>query len=306
MCRYLFAVIIFFSVCVAYPLTQAPLIASSSTRQLFIEPDSGRAPLLQAINQARQEIDVVMYLFTDQKLAVALKQAAERGVSVKILIEKSPYDFKKHNQWLMRYWNSSKVQWQWVPSTHSSLNFYHQKTMLIDHRQAWVMTLNFTKSSFSKKNPERNFILLDQNLKDVNEIEAVFEKDWAQKNLEKLSLNHHLVLSPVNTRQQLEGLVLAAHQRIKIYAAALEDYQFIGALAKIADHKIAIKIIYNEKLRENTKAYLIRHGIQLHQAKQLANHAKLLIWVRQISLKILLMIIVSSELLLMIRRLHDN
>jgi cardiolipin synthase A/B len=57
---------------------------------LYPMPDSGPAPLVDAINRATKSVDLSVYLLTDQKVTDALKRAAHRGVQVRVMLEPDP------------------------------------------------------------------------------------------------------------------------------------------------------------------------------------------------------------------------
>ena len=251
--------------------------ATKNTYQLWAEPDVGRQPLYQAIDHAQKEIDVVMYLFTDKNFANALAQAADRAVKVRVLIEQSPYESGATNAWLTQAWQGSKVDWHWVPSTQSHLTYYHQKSLLIDHQQLWVMTMNFVHSSFYKKNPERNFILRDDNTNDVSEEQKIFDQDFSNQNVTALSGLSHLVVSPLNAREKLIQLIRGSTKTVDIYAEGLSDYQLLRAIEDAADRGVKVQILYGDELRPQVKKYLQRHHVQLKLAQAIHNHAKAII-----------------------------
>ncbi len=260
-------------------LTPMTIFAASPDYQLFVEPDAGRAPLLNAIENAQKEIDVVMYLWTDKKIAQALMKAQKRGVSVNVLIEKSPYEGEAINTWLTNFWQDTRIHWQWAPQDSSPLNFYHEKMMLIDHRAAWVMTLNFVNSSFNRKYPVRNFLLLDQNPTEVQAIQALFESDWQGKT-PVLQNNLNLVVSPVNSRAQLEALIENAQRSLNIYTDGLDDYALIGKLAQAARRGVTVEIICGGKIIDKAKKYLQKNKVAIYvldENSPLKNHAKAMI-----------------------------
>lgn len=247
--------------------------------QLGIEPNMGQEPIIHAIDQAKHSIDLAMYLFTDEKIALALKHAAARGVKVHVLLEYAPYKFDSANYWLKNYWHGSTILLHWAPAASSGLNFLHEKMILIDHHQAWIMTFNFVYSSFSKKKIERNFFILDENPIEVEKLTNIFEQDWAEENIDQSFdlLRTAIVLSPLNTEQQIKQLMMKAQSQIKVYAEGLDDYDFINTLAKAAKQGIAVQVIYAQELNYLTRRYLLRYGVQLKQAHCFTNHAKAVI-----------------------------
>lgn len=58
---------------------------------IFIEPEDGRAPVLDEIAAARRSIDLEIYLVTDEPVLQALEAAQARGVSVRVILEQYPF-----------------------------------------------------------------------------------------------------------------------------------------------------------------------------------------------------------------------
>lgn len=65
---------------------------------VFAEPQSGVAPVLQLIQQARKSIDLTTYELTDQQVEAALVSAEKRGVDVRVLLNrKDPFESTNPN-----------------------------------------------------------------------------------------------------------------------------------------------------------------------------------------------------------------
>jgi cardiolipin synthase A/B len=247
--------------------------------QLGVEPQVGAEPILAAINHAQKSIDLATYLFTDQQIAEALKHAAARGVVVRVLLERAPYQFNSANNWLKGYWRGSNVLWRFAPSEQSDLNFLHEKVLLIDHQQAWIMTFNFVYSSFARNKIERNFFILDTQPADVKKLITVFAKDWAQENVAAdLDLTDtHLVISPINTSESLQQLLAQATLQIDMYAEELSDYAMIHALAKASGRGVSVRVLCQSPVRDGVRHYLTAHHVVLLHSRCLRNHAKAVI-----------------------------
>ncbi len=56
-----------------------------------VEPDNGRAPLIDFINSANETIDVVIYQFNDDQVQAALLDAAKAGKKVRVLMTWQTY-----------------------------------------------------------------------------------------------------------------------------------------------------------------------------------------------------------------------
>ena len=246
---------------------------SDPTTNLIIEPDQGEQPILNAINHAHRSIDLVMYGFTDKKIRNAMINAQKRGVAIRIILEKEPYLSGGENTATLKTFKHNGII---IKNGSKDLALTHQKTLIIDDDNAWIMTMNFTRSGFIH---QRNFGILITAKPDVNEIETIFNSDWQDKKIPK-NFEPNLVWSPLNSRTVINQLILQARYSLTIYAPELSDYQIIGSLAKAAEHGVAVKIIMpaqQDNALEKKLIYLTQHHIHIIFSKALDIHAKMIL-----------------------------
>ena len=244
----------------------ASLYAAS---QLYVYPQSGVDSLISMINRARSSVDVVMYGFTDLRLYQALKSAKKRGVKVRVMLQRAPYKAADENVAMVKDLHEGAIDLRW---TNPAFNLTHQKTLIIDHKQALIMTFNFTRSTFKKN---RNFAVLTRNLQEVKEIEQVFQADWDRSRVSVS--NEALVWSPNNALQKLLHFIGSAQKTLLVYNQEMSQYQIVGALVKAAKRGVHVQVIvpyanrapYMGKLR-----YLLCHGVGVRLDKVMYIHAK--------------------------------
>lgn len=237
--------------------------------ELIIEPDQGRTPLLAEIQKA-DNIQVVMYGFTDPIFISSLINAHRSGKKISILLEPHPYKNENENNFAISELKSAQMN---LSLPNSQFQLLHQKTFILDKRKAIIMTFNLTRSTFLR---ERNFALMTDNPNLVNEIENIFNSDNRQKTFPVHESN--LIWSPDNSRKKILELIGRAHDDINIYAQSISDYQTIGALAKAARRGIKIKILTSNFSNTYKKmAYLKKSGVHIRFNKKLIIHAKVMI-----------------------------
>jgi cardiolipin synthase len=236
--------------------------------QLIIEPEMGREPIISALNNAKQTIDLVMYGFTDTDILNALIRKHSQ-TNVKVILEDKPY---KHDDENIKTINTLRTNNIAQQGAIAPFRLIHQKTLLIDGKKAYVMTFNFTHSTFKN---ERNFALVIDDAKKVNAIAAVFSADWNHKPV--VTSSPELIYSPDGSRDKLIALIESAHDHIQLYAQSVSDYKIIGALAKTARSGVNIDILTSNKLSDKQTNYLRRAGVSIHISKHLYIHAKAMI-----------------------------
>ena len=109
--------------------------------KLLIQPEDGIAPLVAAIKKAKKSVDIVIFRFDRAEIEAALKDAAERGVSVSALIAYANHGGEKSLRKLeMRLLEAGVT----VSRTADDLARYHDKLLIIDRRLLFVLSFNFT------------------------------------------------------------------------------------------------------------------------------------------------------------------
>lgn len=240
--------------------------AIAQADQLIIEPDEGRLPLLKAIEGAEKSIHLAMYGWTDPVLLNAVLQQKKAGKEIKIILEPHPYEAEKENYRAIKFFNEHHIDWQ---PTLPSFHLTHQKTLIVDGKNAIVMTFNFTRSTFKN---DRNFGLIIDDKKQVNAIENIFLSDWMHK--KTMFFSQTILLSPDNSRDLFLSHLRNAKKNILIYASSISDYQIIGALAQAAKNKVDVKILTSANMNQKKLAYLKRAGVSIKHANSYRIHAK--------------------------------
>lgn len=235
--------------------------------ELIVEPEMGRAPILNAFHDANHSIDLVMYGFTDEQLLRALTR--QRNKSIKIILERTPYKAESENNKTISLLDSLQMNW------HGNVPPYrlvHEKTLIIDDHKAYIMTFNFTRSTFKDT---RNFALVIDDPERVSAIQQIFEADWNHVAI----ANHHpdIILSPDDSRAKFEKAIREADHHIYIYAQCVNDYKIVGALAKAARKGVKIEILTSGSMRCKQMDYLERAGVLVRQSRRLYIHAKVMI-----------------------------
>ena len=127
---------------------------------------SDESSVLNLINSADDYIYLEMYVFTNEKLMDALVSAEERGVDVRIILEKEV----EINQQAYLVLKTNGVDTRWA-STNYRLT--HSKLMVIDDRKVFIGSPNFSWSAF---NANREFAVVLTC--DIDFFKQEFLNDW--------------------------------------------------------------------------------------------------------------------------------
>jgi cardiolipin synthase len=226
------------------------------------------------IKNASTSVDLVMYEFDDSKIESALVAAKARGVNVRIILS-SGYQggSLKVNQKAYDFFQANNVPVLWSPSYFA---LTHQKTLVIDGKQALIMTFNFTQQYYATA---RDFGILDSDASDVADIQATFNADW-QGNQIDAPAGDDLVWSP-GAEDPIIDLIESAYTTLDIYNEEMADTDVINALAAAARRGVAVNIdmTYSSEWKKAFKSLTIAgaHIRTFAASASLYIHAKIII-----------------------------
>src|SRR5260221_3733146 len=191
------------------------VLGTNTNITLFIEPESGNKPILDAINAAQKEILVEVYLLSDKDVISALENAKARNVAVNVILEQHPFGGGNLNPK-----TKSELATHGISVNWSSPKFAltHEKSIIIDGSIAFILSQNLTTSSFIKN---REFDVIDTNIADVVEIRNIFLSDWNRQSFTPSDTD--LLESPDNSRVVLESLINSAQHEIYIEVEVIGD-----------------------------------------------------------------------------------
>jgi phosphatidylserine/phosphatidylglycerophosphate/cardiolipin synthase-like enzyme len=209
----------------------------ASAHTLIVEPDDGRALVLEALNAATKSIDLTIYELSDAQIVAALESAQARHVAVRVLY--NWYSFRPRMQQtditpVVQKLTQAGIQCKPAPKT---FEVTHEKAFVIDGATAIVMSFNLTSEYFGST---RDFGIVATVPAEVAEVEAVFQADWSGRPA-RLKVPS-LVWSPVNSSAKLTSLIASAKHTLDIYCEEAEDPGTLGAM--VAAAKRGVKVCF--------------------------------------------------------------
>jgi cardiolipin synthase len=189
----------------------------STTTRLLIQPEDGVATLIEAIDQARETIHIVIFRFDRRDIEAALKRAARRGVFVHALVAHTSAG-QGGASTLRNLEMRLLADGVSVARTATDLVRYHDKLMIVDGRTLFVLAFNYTSLDIEMS---RSFGIVTENPEWVLEAERLFAADALRQPYQPECAS--FVVSPVNARGQLMALLSAAQKQILIYDDKLSD-----------------------------------------------------------------------------------
>jgi cardiolipin synthase len=203
--------------------------------KLLVQPGDSIMPLVKAINNAKQRVEVVIFRFDRPEVEKAMAHAVSRGVFVNALIAYTNRGGEKNLRKLeMRLLEAGVT----VARTADDLARYHGKMMIIDRRELHVLAFNFT---YLDVDHSRSFGIITRNQKLVQEAVKLFEADTKrQPYTPGLS---SFVVSPLNARKQLSAFLQGARKQLLIYDPEISDAAMIRILEERAQAGVEVRIL---------------------------------------------------------------
>ena len=201
---------------------------------LFVQPEDGRAPLLDEIAAARSSVAVAIYLLSDEETIAALEGATARGVSVRVLLEEHPFGGAGNQDEIFARLQAAGIDVRW---SNPAFRFSHIKTAVVDDEVAVIMNQNLTTAAFDQN---RELNVLTTRPADVAHAAAIFAADWERA---AEPAPGPLVVSPTNARSELLALIAGAERNLDVYAEVIRDPEFVAALSDAVARGVAVRVV---------------------------------------------------------------
>lgn len=199
----------------------------AKTEVYFSLYDNPQKEIIKNINQAEAFINIAMYIFTDREIAIPLVKAQERGVKVRLYLDKDQVDYK--------YSQSRFLVQKGIKTRVSSNNYImHHKFAIIDNRLLLTGSYNWTFSANNRN--DENLMVIDD-----PEIIEIFQKQFVNLWTNKYSLERTRQLYQIAKADFLPTSsppVKTENRIININSASLEELASILQITESLAQKI--------------------------------------------------------------------
>lgn len=221
---------------------------------IFIEPQAGTGPIVQAINSARSQIRLGICNLSDPIIANALAAAVARGVKVQVIVDRADYDAKAGEREVIASLMTRNVP---VHLSNSVFPQSFEKELVIDQRQALVMTMCLVPDTFTST---RDYGLVTGDRGVIREITSVFDTDWSFSappgattplfNPTPPISNASLIWGPPTATAKLSQLIQSARRSIDVTTELLSDPYFEGQLIAARKRGVQVRVLLPAQPRE--------------------------------------------------------
>jgi len=203
--------------------------------RLLVQPGDGVDPILKAINAAKHRVEIVIFRFDRVDIERALANAAARGVFVHALIAFTNRGGERNLRKLEMRLLAAGIT---VARTADDLARYHYKFLIVDRREFFLLSFNFTHLDIDHS---RCFGLIATDSKVVQEAVKLFEADTMRQPY--VPALPSFVVSPLNARKELAAFIQGAKKELLIYDPEISDPAMLRLLESRASAGVDIKVI---------------------------------------------------------------
>ena len=248
---------------------------------VIVEPNAGPTPLVDAIHGAQKSVDLEMYLLTNHAIIRALEEDANRGIQVRVMLERHPFGGSATA--VSKTLAELKAAGVQAQDSDPAFALTHEKGLVIDHATAYIMTSNFTNSALGTGSYTKNreYDIVDTIPQDAQAVETIFQADWDHSTAQFNDPN--LVVSPVNARSDFTTLIGSAKHTLLIASEEMNDSGVEQALVGAAQHGVQVEVILpapsgsSSDSNNSGIATLKQGGIQVREDPHLYMHAKIIV-----------------------------
>jgi phosphatidylserine/phosphatidylglycerophosphate/cardiolipin synthase-like enzyme len=190
---------------------------------------------VKGIRKAKKSVEIMIFRFDRPEIERALVDAVERGLFVHALIAFTNRGGEQVLRKLeMRFLESGIT----VARTAGDLVRYHGKMLVVDRKELYVLSFNFTHLDIDRS---RGFGIITRNQKLVAEAIKLFEADTKRQSY--TAGNSKFLVSPVNARKELAHFIKGAKKDLLIYDPKISDRVMLRLLEERKKAGVEVRVI---------------------------------------------------------------
>ncbi len=248
-------------------------------QSLVVMPDDGGGAVVDLIDGAREELLLKQFKLESERVEDALLGAHRRGVSVRVMLNPHTSGGDRWNDAAfarLRDWGVA-VNW-----TSEAFPVTHEKSMVVDRRQALIATFNLSEKYFSET---RDYGVVTMAPAAVAQVISGFEADW-QRSFFEPDLAVGLIWSSFHSRGQMARLVDAASRTLWIQHPKFVDAVILDRIISACERGVKVRVLCGGKHGVSdwdiydtfsSLRVMARFGVKVRRQKHLKLHAKLIL-----------------------------
>jgi phosphatidylserine/phosphatidylglycerophosphate/cardiolipin synthase-like enzyme len=272
----LLSFLIFFSTDLAHAHHHETLFYPGS---LVILPQDGRSVYLDAFKAAQHEISIEICVLEDPIILTGIKQALDRGVRVRALVDNNKYESLPSEQINLAIYLTGAGGELHLSNPIFPRSF--PKVILIDNLYALIGSACLDSTTFEQY---RDYVYVSDDSSIIQYLSSLFENDWHYSapvgqffpsfNPTPLVTQPDLLISPVNSADRLVKFIQEACESLDITSELLGNATLQSEIAQAATRGLRVRLIAPEivngatpqeqALQISSLALLRAAGVQVH------------------------------------------
>ncbi len=263
------------SACTGVTIVQA----ADAQSELRVLPNAGRAAYLEAFQTARREIRIEICVLEDPQILQGLKQAIERGVRVRVIVDRGKYaELASERMNLATYVEEAGGQ------LHLSNPIFPRsfpKVILLDEQKVLIGSACLDTDTFEKY---RDYVYSTNSPGIIKDLSGLFENDWRYTvALGKLAPAFNptstvnetsLIVAPVNASYRLIALIQNSRRTLDVTTELLGNLTLESELAAAVGRGVRVRLIspvsvngatpQTQTLQKTSLSKLKAAGVKVH------------------------------------------
>ncbi len=216
----------------------------SGDHTVFVTPSTNITnQIINAIDAAHTSIHMTMYILDDTSIVAALVNRKKAGLDVRVVLDQTfPSGTVETNPTTYSTLTAAGVGvvWRNGPPGAAPGAYTHEKTFILDGKEAWIMTLNLDHSAPLYN---REYVVVDDDPAEVAEADQIFLADYTGA---ANASGSPLVVSPTNSRSALVALIDSATKTLDVEGEEFSDNDNGGvanAVAAAAKRGVVTRVV---------------------------------------------------------------
>jgi cardiolipin synthase len=218
----------------------------SSGVRVWAMPDSSRDRVVQIFEAARSSIDLSVYALQERRVVLALKDAAGRGVKVRVMLEPRTVGGSNEATMADELGKAGVTVQATPPAFDTHRNVDHAKFAVIDGKELLFGTGNLVRSGLGGEDDDvyanRDFWVEDARAKTIAEAQKLFDADWA-RSATSASMVSDLVVTPDNADDSIGAVIDGAQKRLYVYNQSLSDKDFVARILAAKQRGADVRVL---------------------------------------------------------------
>ncbi len=234
--------------------------SSTGLDEVIVEPSrlgsaAGMQTIYAFVLSAKRSVDMTMYELSDPTMEADLIADRRRGVEVRVILDTNRE--RSRNMAAFETLSSGGVKVVWADAAYEAT---HQKTITVDDSRSLILTGNLTAEYYTTT---RDFGVVDTDRADVAAIEAVFNADFAHRQITP-SDGADLVWSP-GSEDQMLAVIEGARHTLSIENEEMGDAAVTGAVVAAARRGVRVEVtMTSDSAYDANLDAIVRAGGHVH------------------------------------------